>query len=88
MSLEGEVDISGAMDLKNRLMDALAAGGEVRLDLSAATGLDITVFQLIWAAQRAAHKAGFAFSIAGPVPERIVLTMADAGLAPLPVSVR
>jgi anti-anti-sigma regulatory factor len=82
--LEGEVDISGAQELKDRLMEALAAGREVRLELSAATALDITAFQLIWAVERAAKNAGVAFSMDGPVPEKIVLSMLDAGLEPFP----
>jgi len=82
--LEGEVDISGAVELKARLLEALAAGGEVRLELSAATALDITAYQLIWAVERAAKKAEVAFSIAGPVPEQIVLTMVAAGLESFP----
>jgi anti-anti-sigma regulatory factor len=81
--LEGEVDIGGAMELKDRLLEALAAGGEVRLELSAATALDITAFQLIWAVERAAKNTGVEFSISGALPQQIVLTMADAGLTPL-----
>jgi anti-anti-sigma factor len=86
--LEGEVDINSAMELKERLMEALAGGGEVKLDLSAASALDITAFQLIWAAERAAKKAEVAFSVTKLVPEQIVSMLIDAGLEPLPESAR
>ncbi len=79
--LEGEVGISGAQELKGSLMEALASRCEVRIDLSEATGLDITAIQLIWAAERAAKDAGLVFSI-GPLPETIALSIVDAGLEP------
>jgi len=79
--------------LKERLLEALGMGGEVQLELSAASGLDITAFQLIWAAERAAKKAGVAFSLVGPVQEQIALALADGGLPfpalePFPVRVQ
>lgn len=86
--LEGEVDINSAMELKDRLTEALAVGGEMKLDLSAVSALDITAFQLIWAAERAAKKAEVAFSITKLVPDQIVLTLIDAGLEPFPESAR
>jgi ABC-type transporter Mla MlaB component len=81
--LAGEVDISGAMELKDRLMEALAAGKEVRLELSGATALDITAIQLVLAVERAAKMAGVAFGIEGSVPGPLALTMVEAGLPPL-----
>lgn len=83
--LEGEVTIVCAAELKRVLLDALASGNKLRLDLKGATDLDITALQLLWAAEREARASGRSLTLAGAVPEEILVTVAEAGLSDFPV---
>jgi anti-anti-sigma regulatory factor len=82
--LDGVVDIACAAELKTQLLDALAAGAEVRVDLERVADLDVTWVQLIWAAQREARRAGVKFSFSGQVPEKIGAALLHAGFAGFP----
>jgi anti-anti-sigma regulatory factor len=84
LRLESEVGIGDALELKGVLLDALALRKELQIDLAGASALDITVFQLIWAARQAAIDAGMEFSVCGPIAQEIVLTMERAGLEQFP----
>ena len=86
--LQGDIDISAALELKNTLLKALASATELHVELADAIAFDITTFQLLWAAERAAGKAGLSFSIGGPVPEEIALAMDHAGLEKFQVASR
>ena len=79
LRLEGEVSIASAAELKQCLVQALATGRELRLNLETATELDITTMQLLWAAQRAAKKSGTEFVVAGTMPAAILAAAHDAG---------
>jgi anti-anti-sigma regulatory factor len=48
--LEGTIDISSAGELKAVLLKALGSGKDVCISLDAATYLDVTAVQLLWAA--------------------------------------
>ncbi len=76
--LEGEVDVGGAAELKRMLIEAVSSRKELRVDLTAATDLDVTAMQLLWAAKREAEKAGTSCML-GPVPDEIVKLMEEAG---------
>jgi hypothetical protein len=82
--LEGEVGIADALGLKSVLLDALALRKELQIDIAGASTLDITGFQLTWAARRAAVDAGMEVGVCGPVAQEIVLTMDRAGLERFP----
>jgi anti-anti-sigma regulatory factor len=82
--LDGVVDIACAAELKTQLLDALAAGAEVRVDLDGVADLDVTWAQLIWAAQREAARSGVKFSFSGPVPEKIATALLNAGFQGFP----
>ena len=84
MRLEGDVDIGAAVDVKALLLEALASRRGLRVELGGTTALDVTAYQLLWAAQRAADKAGMKFSVEGPMTEGIALAMAHAGLEQFP----
>lgn len=84
--LEGEVNIASASELKKLLLEALAADGEVRVDLERAAELDVTAWQLLWAGEREARACGKGFSVAGQVPEEVLLSMGEAGWNTFPVS--
>jgi anti-anti-sigma factor len=79
--LEGEIDIAGAAELKKLLLQALASGKQLRIDLEHATELDITALQLLLAAEREAHRSNLGFGLAGRLPEEISAAAMDAGFA-------
>lgn len=83
--LEGEIDIASAAELKKLLLEALASGKELRVDLARATELDVTALQLFWAAGREASAAGVGFNLAGEVPAAITSTLGDAGFEQFPI---
>jgi anti-anti-sigma factor len=78
--LEGAIDISSAAELKQLLIEALGTGKEARVQLEAATDLDVTAVELLWAAEREAKRTGAGFSLAGPMPAAVTAALADAGL--------
>jgi anti-anti-sigma factor len=85
--LEGEIDIASAAELKKVLLEALASGRELRVDLERAAELDVTALQLLWAAEREARRSGVGFTLAGRVPEAISAAAGDAGFEAFPVGV-
>jgi anti-anti-sigma factor len=85
--LGGEINIASAAEMKKLLLQALALGRELRVDLEGATELDVTALQLLWAAEREARGSGRGFTLAGRVPEEIAATARDAGLEKFPVGV-
>lgn len=84
VDLEGELNISSAPELKEKLVQALQSGAEVCVSLAGVSALDITAVQLLWAAVRQAATAGIPFTIAGPALESIVARMKEAGIACAP----
>ncbi len=71
-----------AAELKNLLIEALALGGDLRLDLRSVEEIDITAMQLLWAAEREANRAGSKF--AGAVPDAMVSAAREAGFDQFP----
>ncbi len=61
--LEGEFTVTSATELKERLLECLAAGNNLLLDLERAEEIDITLLQLLWAAGREADRAGAKIAI-------------------------
>ena len=68
--LVGDMNIASAAELKNLLVESLASGTDLRVDLERATSLDITALQLLWAAERKAEVTGTGFRVAGPRRKR------------------
>ena len=83
--LEGEVDISSAAELKKLLLEALASGRELRVDLERTTDLDVTAVQLLWAAERKAGGSGVGLRLLGHVPEQVAVALSDAGFEKFPI---
>ena len=52
-------------ELKKVMLQALASGKEMLVDLRRATELDVTAIQLLWAAEREARKSGRKFFLPG-----------------------
>jgi anti-anti-sigma factor len=82
LRLADEVDINSSVELKQSLVDAIASGKELHLDLQAGPSLDITAIQLLWAARHEIEQRGSNFVIAGDVPEIITSALQDAGIEP------
>jgi len=85
--LEGTVDISSAAELKTALQQALDSGGDLRISLDKASYLDLTAFQLLWAAEQQARRSGVAFRISGQIPDLVSTALAEAGFPSFPASV-
>ena len=83
--LDGEINIGSAAELKKLLLQALASGKDMCVDLECATGLDVTALQLLWAADREARGSGRSLKLAGPVPEEILAAVNDAGFESFPI---
>jgi ABC-type transporter Mla MlaB component len=82
--LEDEVDVSCSAELKKMLIEVLASEKALKLDLHLAGDLDITILQLLWAAERDAEKAGKSFDLEGSVPESIRSLIREAGFETFP----
>jgi anti-anti-sigma regulatory factor len=79
IALADSIDITCAAELKALLLEALSSGTEVLISLDDATDLDVTAFQLLWAAERQARQSGVEFRISGQVPEPVSIALAEAG---------
>jgi anti-anti-sigma regulatory factor len=85
--LEGTIDVSSATELKAMLLRALGTGKEVCISLDAATYLDVTAVQLLWAAEQQARLSGAVFRFSGNLSEPVTATLADAGFPSFQASV-
>jgi anti-anti-sigma factor len=83
--LEGEINIASATELKQLLVQVLAEGKDLRIDMERATELDITALQLLWVADHDAKKMALEFVAAGRVPEEISAAAKEAGFGRFPV---
>jgi anti-sigma B factor antagonist len=80
--LEGECTVTSAAELNRLLVEGLAIGGDLRLDLQRAEEIDVTVLQLLWAAGREAERAGA--SIAVRMSEPAGMSAREAGFDRFP----
>lgn len=80
--LSGSVDIASAAELKRDLMDALEGDSAIRIDLGGLEDIDVTVIQLLLAAQHQAAAAGREFRIVGPWNPAIESRLQPAGISP------
>jgi anti-anti-sigma regulatory factor len=87
MALAGTIDIACAAELKTLLLEALNSGTEVIISLADAADLDVTAFQLLWAAERQARQSGVEFTFSGQAPEPISTALAEAGFQQFSTSV-
>jgi len=56
--MEGDATINGSAGLKQKLLEGLAPGRELLLDLNGVQEVDITLLQLLWAMGRSLAAAG------------------------------
>jgi anti-anti-sigma regulatory factor len=80
IQLEGAIDIGCAAELKAALVEAVAPGRTIRVSAEGASELDVTAYQLLWAASREAKRSGAWLVLAGRMPEPVRVTLAEMGL--------
>jgi ABC-type transporter Mla MlaB component len=78
--LEGDVGISVAIELRGNLIEAISSGKEFKVELIGETAFDITTLQLLWAAERAAAKAGTKLLLSGSMPTVLKRAIELSGL--------
>ncbi len=73
LTLSGELTIAHAVELKAAIREALDMTARVIVDLRSATGMDLSVLQLLCSAHRSAIGSGKRFELKGedvpPLPE-------------------
>ena len=80
--LEGAVNVAFAEELRRLLLEWLATGKDLQLDLEGTEEIDITVMQLLWAAGREAARAGVGTT--GRVSEVARTAAREAGFEQFP----
>lgn len=65
VTLTGELSVTNAAELYNLLKDILGTAEKVSIDLSTATGIDISILQLICSAHQSALTYGVKLEIEG-----------------------
>ena len=78
-AISGHQDMRGTADLRAGLLDAMAAGTPLALDLSGLESADLAVFQLIEAARREAVETGGDLTLAAPVAGPLRESLEAAG---------
>jgi hypothetical protein len=80
--LEGQVALASAGELKVLLLQWLAAGKNLELNLERVEELDVTIMQLLWTAAREAGRNGF--HIAARASAAAVDAVCEAGFDRMP----
>jgi anti-anti-sigma regulatory factor len=75
--LDGACTLASAGDLKRLLVEGLASGKNLRVDLDGVEEIDLAALQLLWAVGREAERAGV--GIAVRVTEAVVSAARAAG---------
>lgn len=83
ITLSGRLTIERAPEFKDLFLNALDAGMDFDVDMTAVESVDVTFLQVLWAAYKSAEKRGLCISVAGPIPENLKETAALAGFADL-----
>jgi len=83
IGLEGRITIASAAELKQLLLEWLAAEKDLELDLAGVEEIDITIMQLLWAAGREAARTGA--RVVSRLSNAAIVAARDAGFAGFPV---
>ena len=82
IKLEGQVTLQAAADLKGLLLQALANGKPIILDLEDVDTVDITMMQLLWSAGLDAARQGV--RVTGRASQAALAAMRNAGFVEMP----
>lgn len=78
------VDIAQASELKQALMETAGSETRVSIRVSAATSIDVTTVQLLWAAVSCSSLPGAAeFVVEGPWSAQVEQSFLNSGLMPI-----
>jgi anti-anti-sigma regulatory factor len=80
LAFAGRLTVERSTELKRSFLEALEGADLVTLDLSGATEVDITFFQLLFAAHRAALDAGKSLVLPPGHPPAVIAALEGAGL--------
>jgi anti-anti-sigma regulatory factor len=80
--LEGDYSMTAAAELKSLLLEGLASTKPLKLDLESAGEIDVSLLQLLCAAESAAAREGLKFVIRAP--EAMSAAVRDAGFQNVP----
>ncbi|MGO9254850.1 MAG: STAS domain-containing protein [Bryobacteraceae bacterium] len=80
--MEGQVTLASAGELKELLLEWLAAQRDLELDLQRVEEIDITIMQLLWAAAREAGHMGV--GVGASASAAAAAAARDAGFGGLP----
>jgi anti-anti-sigma regulatory factor len=79
LKITGNATISEAFALREALIEALKGGGELEVDVTGLTGVDLAGLQLLCAAHQSAEQAGQRFEVIDQGNEIFRQVVADAG---------
>jgi anti-anti-sigma regulatory factor len=77
------VDIAEASDLKQALTESIGSISRVCIQVSAATAIDVTTAQLLWAAVSCSSLSGTELVVEGPWSAQVEESFLTSGLSPL-----
>jgi anti-anti-sigma regulatory factor len=80
LEFQGRLTVERAAELKQVFLDAAGKSVDVEVDLSGASEIDITFFQLLFAAHRAVLRAGHALVLPPEHPPAVQKALRSAGL--------
>jgi len=66
--------------LKGVLLQAIETGDAIRVSAEAVSELDVTAFQLLWAARRETKRTGLHLTLAGEMPKPVQVALSEMGL--------
>jgi anti-anti-sigma regulatory factor len=80
LSFDGRLTVERAGELRAAFSDALARSDSLTVDVRGATEIDVTFFQLLFAAHRAARSAGKTLVLSPDHPPAMRAALRQAGL--------
>ncbi len=83
LSLQGNLSIRWASELKKALQDCFEASDVCLLDLSGMTAIDLAIVQTLYSAWKTAKTQKWQFSLEADPPDEFKQFVSDAGYADL-----
>lgn len=80
LRLDGAIEISVAAELKAALLQAIEAAKSIHVSVAAVSELDVTAYQLIWAAAHEAKRRQMQFIFAGEITLHVKSALSEIGL--------
>jgi anti-anti-sigma regulatory factor len=79
LSIDGELTVSGATETRTRIVEALAKGEGIELDLGTFEMIDIAGFQLLVATVKECEERDVPCVLSGPLSPPVAARAGDAG---------